>query len=62
MSTTKPIDDIWGEEIDAKNGEGFYRCRNHPERIGFVDLGIDAPNRYPCRECYDLIVQDRPKK
>lgn len=30
-----------------------FKCRCGKE--GFVDLGEKAPNRYPCRECYEKI-------
>ena len=36
-----------------------WYCKNHPNRIGFVDLGKDADNRYPCRECYLEIIKFR---
>ena len=63
MSTSKPIEDIWGDGKPEKpNGMAYFRCKNHPERIGVVDLGIDAPNRYPCRQCYKIILQNRLKK
>ena len=38
-------EDIWGDGRE-------YNCANHSERMGFVDLGVEEPNRYPCRECY----------
>ena len=29
-----------------------HTCKNHPDRIGFTDLGKYTDNRYPCKECY----------
>ncbi|MDD5328335.1 MAG: hypothetical protein PHY02_11085 [Phycisphaerae bacterium] len=38
----------------------YFRCAEHPDRMGFVDLGIEnAENRYPCKDCYAKIVLKR---
>lgn len=54
----KPLTDIWGDGSDSK---GETNCKNHPDRIGFVDLGVDNKenNRYPCYECYSEICAIR---
>ena len=44
------------------NGLAYFRCKNHPDHIGVVDLGIGAENRYPCRQCFQIIKQNRLKK
>lgn len=36
-----------------------YQCLNHPDVIGFVDLGDKHENRYPCAECYFKINHER---
>ena len=47
----EPLTDeqIWG--YDSNYGRDT-RCTKHPNKEGFVDLGQDAENRYPCYECY----------
>ena len=56
----EPLTDgqVWGGGTDS---EGETNCKNHPERIGFVDLGTDAKNRYPCYECYAAVCAGRKK-
>lgn len=53
----EPLSDeqVWGGKI-------YFTCANHPDRIGFKDLGMNAPNRYPCHECYTEIIRERQKK
>ncbi len=50
----KPLTDIWGDGSDSEE----TNCKNHPDKIGFVDLG-DVENRYPCYECYAEICAER---
>ena len=54
MRSKEPLtyEQVWGNN-------GNFNCAIHPDRIGFVDLGAEEPNRYPCRECYMEIVRAR---
>jgi len=36
----------------------FY-CKNHPDRIGQVDVGEGEENRYPCWDCYHALCRER---
>ncbi len=42
-----------------KSLSDYFRCAEHPDIGGCIDLGIDAPNRYPCKDCYAKIVLKR---
>jgi len=52
----KPLTDeqMWGCATDPT---GETNCKNHPRRMGFVDLGQNTENRYPCYDCYLKMCQ-----
>lgn len=37
----------------------YFHCAVHPDKMGVKDLGMNEENRYPCKECYEEIVEQR---